>query len=58
MFVQVIGGKEGLCHISEISQDRIEDITGLFKEGDPLKVKVLDINDRGQIKLSHKATLV
>ncbi|MCH9633886.1 MAG: Polyribonucleotide nucleotidyltransferase [Chlamydiae bacterium] len=57
MFVQVIGGKEGLCHISEIANTRVDDITGLFKEGDPLKVKVLDINDRGQIKLSHKATL-
>lgn len=57
MFVQVIGGKEGLCHISEIANTRVEDIAALFKEGDSLKVKVLDINDRGQIKLSHKATL-
>lgn len=57
MFVQVVGGKEGLCHISEIANTRVEDISALFKEGDKLKVKVLDINDRGQIKLSHKATL-
>lgn len=57
MFVQVVGGKEGLCHISEIANTRVEDISALFKEGDTLKVKVLDINDRGQIKLSHKATL-
>ncbi len=57
MFVQVVGGKEGLCHISEIANTRVEDISALFKEGDSLKVKVLDINDRGQIKLSHKATL-
>lgn len=58
MFVEVVGGKEGLCHISEIANTRVEDISALFKEGDRLKVKVLDINDRGQIKLSHKATLV
>lgn len=57
MFVEVIAGKEGLCHISEVANTRIESLEGLFKEGDRLKVKVLDINDRGQIKLSHKATL-
>lgn len=57
VFVALVGGKEGLCHISEIANSRIESIEGLFKEGDYLKVKVLDINDRGQIKLSHKATL-
>lgn len=57
LFVSLVGGKEGLCHISEIANTRIETLEGLFKEGDELKVKVLDINDRGQIKLSHKATL-
>lgn len=57
LFVALVGGKEGLCHISEIANTRIETLEGLFKEGDSLKVKVLDINDRGQIKLSHKATL-
>ncbi len=57
MFIEILGGKEGLCHISEVANTRIEDLKSLFKEGDPLNVKVLDINDRGQIKLSHKATL-
>lgn len=57
MFVEVIGGKEGLCHISEVANTRIESLEGLYKEGDRINVKVLDINDRGQIKLSHKATL-
>lgn len=57
MFVELVGGKEGLCHISEIANTRVEDISALFKEGERLSVKVLDINDRGQIKLSHKATL-
>jgi polyribonucleotide nucleotidyltransferase len=52
-----IYGKEGLCHISELSHSRIEDVRDHFKEGDPLLVKVIDVNDRGQIKLSHKATL-
>ncbi len=49
-------GKEGLCHISEISNQRYQNIQDApFKEGDMMEVKVLDINDRGQIKLSHRA---
>ena len=56
LFVSIFS-KEGLCHISEISYSRIDNLNSLFKEGDKLEVKVLDINDRGQIKLSHKALL-
>ncbi len=52
-----IFSKEGLCHISELSHQRVQNVTDVVKEGDILEVKVLDINDRGQIKLSHKATL-
>ncbi len=55
-FVEIFPGKEGLCHISEISHQRLNSIQDApFKEGDLLEVKVLDVNDRGQIKLSHKA---
>ncbi|MBF8263851.1 MAG: pnpA [Parachlamydiales bacterium] len=57
MFVEIIG-KEGLLHISEISHQRIQNIQDTsFKQGDEIEVKVLDVNDRGQIKLSHKALL-
>ncbi|PIS02706.1 MAG: polyribonucleotide nucleotidyltransferase [Chlamydiae bacterium CG10_big_fil_rev_8_21_14_0_10_42_34] len=57
-FVELFPGKEGLCHISEISNTRIQNIHDTpFREGDKVDVKVIDINDRGQIKLSHKATL-
>jgi polyribonucleotide nucleotidyltransferase len=57
-FVEVFPGKEGLCHISEISQSRIQNIHDApFKERDTIEVKVLDINDRGQIRLSHRAVL-
>ena len=55
-FVEIFG-KEGLCHISEISHARIQNVSDVLKEGDSIDVKVLDVNDRGQIKLSHKATL-
>ncbi len=56
LFVEIYG-KEGLCHISEVSNTRVADLNDLFKEGDSLEVKVLEINDRGQIRLSHKALL-
>jgi len=57
-FVEIFPGKEGLCHISEISNTRINSIHDTpFREGDKIDVKVIDINDRGQIRLSHKAVL-
>jgi len=56
-FVEIIG-KEGLCHISEISNQRFATIHDApYKEGDTLEVKVIDVNDRGQIKLSHRAVM-
>lgn len=59
VFVQVLS-KEGLCHISELSNTRINDpseLFKLFKMGDTLKVKVIEVNDRGQIRLSHRVLL-
>lgn len=56
-FVEILPGKEGLCHISELSDARVENIFEYLKQGDQISVKVLDINERGQLKLSRKATL-
>lgn len=57
-FVELFPGKEGLCHISEISTKRVQSVHDTpFREGDKIEVKVLDINDRGQIRLSHRAVL-
>lgn len=56
-FVEVLPGKEGLCHISELSNQRVNDVHDCVKEGDTLAVKLLSINEKGQLKLSHKATL-
>lgn len=56
-FVEVLPGKEGLCHISEFDHSRINDLNEYAKQGDVINVKVLDINERGQLKLSRKATL-
>ncbi len=56
-FVEILPGKEGLCHISELSDARVQNIFEFIKEGDVIDVKVLDINERGQLKLSRKALL-
>ncbi|MCP5504850.1 MAG: polyribonucleotide nucleotidyltransferase [Chlamydiales bacterium] len=48
---------QGLCHISEIAHERIENIYDHYKEGDAIEVKVLDIDKNGKIRLSRKATL-
>ncbi len=57
VFVEILPGKEGLCHISEFDVSRINNLEDFVKQGDIVTVKVLDINERGQIKLSRKATL-
>jgi polyribonucleotide nucleotidyltransferase len=56
VFVKIFD-KEGLCHISEFDHKRIANLNDVCKEGDRIDVKVLDVNDRGQIKLSRKALL-
>lgn len=54
-FVEILPGKEGLCHISELASERVENIFEHIKQGELISVKVLDINERGQLKLSRKA---
>ena len=54
-FVNILGAIDGLCHISEISNERVGKVTDVLKEGDLVKVKVLAVDDRGKIKLSMRA---
>ncbi|MEP6677271.1 MAG: S1 RNA-binding domain-containing protein, partial [Ferruginibacter sp.] len=57
-FVEFLPKKEGLLHISEISWKRLETMEGIFKEGDKVKVKLVDIDQRtGKFKLSRKALM-
>ncbi|MDP2543564.1 polyribonucleotide nucleotidyltransferase [Photobacterium damselae subsp. piscicida] len=53
-FVSVIGTKEGLVHISQISQERVEKVSDYLKEGQEVPVKVLEIDRQGRIRLSMK----
>ena len=57
-FVEFLPKKEGLLHISEISWKRLESMEGIFREGDKVKVKLLDVDPRtGKFKLSRKALM-
>ncbi|MDH4765826.1 MULTISPECIES: polyribonucleotide nucleotidyltransferase [Pseudomonas] len=53
-FVSILPGKDGLVHISQLSDQRIEKVTDVLKEGQEVKVLVLDVDNRGRIKLSIK----
>ena len=53
-FVNILPGKDGLLHISEISQERVEDVNSVLSEGDVISVKLIGF-DRGKLKLSKKA---
>ena len=53
-FINILPGKDGLLHISQISDERVEKVTDYLEEGQTVKVKVLDVDARGRIKLSMK----
>ena len=53
-FVNFLGAKDGLVHISELAQGRVNKTTDVVKEGDQVKVKVLGFDDRGKVKLSMR----
>ncbi len=56
-FVEIIKGTDGLCHVSEIADRFVKDVSDIVSVGDQLEVKVLEVDDRGRINLSHKAVL-
>ncbi|MNL34498.1 Polyribonucleotide nucleotidyltransferase [compost metagenome] len=56
-FVEIMPGKDGLLHISEIAWERLETMDGVLKEGDKIQVKLLDVDKQGKMKLSRKALL-
>ncbi|MEQ8233310.1 MAG: polyribonucleotide nucleotidyltransferase [Gammaproteobacteria bacterium] len=54
-FVNILPGKDGLVHISQISHERVENVSDKLSEGDIVKVKVLEVDKQGRIRLSMKA---
>jgi len=57
VIVDLGGGKDGMCHISELAQEHVNNINDLYKAGDMIKVKILEINPQGRVSLSHKKTI-
>ena len=56
-FVEIITGVEGLCHISELAEGRVEKTEDVLKKGDITRVKLLAIDEKGRLRLSRKAAL-
>jgi polyribonucleotide nucleotidyltransferase len=56
-FVEILPGTDGLVHISELDTKRVAKVTDVVKEGDIIEVKVLDVDNRGRIRLSRKALM-
>ncbi len=57
-FVEILPGVDGLVHISQLTRNRVNKVTDVIKEGDTVRVKVIDIDKEGRIKLSRKEALV
>jgi polyribonucleotide nucleotidyltransferase len=56
-FVEILPGTDGLVHISELDVKRVAKVTDVVQEGDEIEVKVLDVDNRGRIRLSRKALM-
>jgi len=56
-FIEILPGTDGLVHISELANERVKNVTDVLSEGDEVEVKVLDVDNRGRIRLSRKALL-
>ena len=56
-FVEIFANTQGLLHVSEISNERVRNVTDVLREGEEIDVKVLEVDRAGRIKLSRKAVL-
>jgi polyribonucleotide nucleotidyltransferase len=57
-FIEIAPGKDGLCHISELSDGYVRSVTDICKQGDRMQVKVIAVDEQNRVKLSRKAALV
>ena len=57
-FVEILPGLEGLCHISQLARERVNTVTDVVQEGDTIRIRVIDIEPSGRIKLSRKAIIL
>ena len=52
-FIEILPGKEGLCHISKLSRNRVEKVSDVLKEGQVIPVKLLEVDKMGRLNLSY-----
>ena len=58
VFVEILPGTDGMCHISELDVNRVETTESFCKKGDPMRVKVIEIDPSGKVRLSRKAVIM
>jgi polyribonucleotide nucleotidyltransferase len=56
-FVEILPGRDGLCHISELSDDYVANVADICRVGDPMTVKVIAIDEQDRVKLSRRVAL-
>jgi polyribonucleotide nucleotidyltransferase len=56
-FIEILPGKDGLCHISELADGYVQSVGDVCKIGDEMQVKVIAIDDQDRVKLSRKAAI-
>ena len=56
-FVELLPGREGLCHISQLSDHRVGKVEDVVQVGDQLDVKVIEIDDKGRVNVSHRVLM-
>jgi len=57
-FIEILPGQDGLCHVSELDENYVKNVNDVVSMGDELRVKVINIDDQGRVKLSRKAVIV
>ena len=55
---EILPGKDGLCHISELSDDYVSSVADVCQVGDEMKVKVIAVDEQDRVKLSRRAAMV
>ena len=56
-FIEILPGKDGLCHISELSNEYVSSVADVCKVGDPMRVKVIAVDEQDRVKLSRRVVL-
>jgi polyribonucleotide nucleotidyltransferase len=56
-FVEILPGKDGLCHISELAEEYVSSVSDICRVGDAMMVKVIAVDEQDRVKLSRKAAL-